>query len=193
MARAVSELKRLVDGDAAAQGYAPYGFIYFIEADGAKRIKIGWTDNNPRARLTHLQVASPFPLKPLGVIVGPFCVETQMHDRFASLRRCGEWFHAAPVLRKFIATSTRDWPRPDQRIIRPGYYQIDYSEAAAIWVQVDIRCDRCRAVVAIRERAFACESSQGDKIRVCRSCATDTANNVRRGSVHLSSVNYDCP
>lgn len=192
MVRSVSKEKRLENEDNADHGYAPYGFIYFIEADGAKRIKIGWTENNPRKRLIHLQVASPFPLKPLGVIVGPFCIETQMHDRFAKFHRCGEWFHAAPVLRKFIATSTRDWPRPDQRIIRPGHYQVDYSAEAAIWVQMDIQCDRCRAVMTYRERAFACESSQGDKVRVCRACAHDPASDRRQDWVHFSSVNYDC-
>lgn len=81
------------------------GLIYFIEAVGGERIKIGFTaKNDPSARAKELQIASPFELKVIASFPGTLDTERRMHKQFAHLRvrPRGEWFRAGEDLRDFI-------------------------------------------------------------------------------------------
>jgi len=82
-------------------GYV-YGYVYFVEAVGAKRIKIGWT-TDPRNRLDTLATASPFPLEQIKVTYGDRDTERWWHQKFEDLRVHREWFRATPRLRDAIA------------------------------------------------------------------------------------------
>lgn len=66
--------------------------IYFIEAVGANRVKIGFTEGEPEARLKALQTGCPHPLRLLVAFPGAQSVEKQLHEQFANLRTQGEWF-----------------------------------------------------------------------------------------------------
>lgn len=82
-------------------GIWDHSWVYFIEAVGLERIKIGKA-NNPEARLAGLQTGSPVPLRLLGKIPGGHALEKKLHGEFASLWMDGEWFHATKELRNYI-------------------------------------------------------------------------------------------
>jgi len=96
----------MTDEDAPVTAFVgPRGLIYFAEAIGADRIKIGFTSrNSARARVSSLQTGCPFPIRLLGHIVGTMATETHLHDKFGSFRVMpnAEWFHATAPLRDFI-------------------------------------------------------------------------------------------
>jgi hypothetical protein len=80
------------------------GYVYFIEAVGAGRIKIGFT-SDPLRRFSELVTGSPFPLERIKVIYGDRSTETWWHQKFEDARVHNEWFRATPHLRKAIANT----------------------------------------------------------------------------------------
>src|SRR5262245_55349967 len=84
------------------------GYVYFIEAAGSRRIKIGWSAT-PWKRIAELSTACPFPLELLKVTYGARQTERWWHHKYDDLRVHLEWFKAAPRLRKAIAL-TADAP-----------------------------------------------------------------------------------
>jgi hypothetical protein len=76
------------------------GWIYFLQPIGrpTAEIKIGFSERSIVARLRNLQTASPEPLAFLAAIPGTRQTERELHQRFAAVRVCGEYFEAAPVL-----------------------------------------------------------------------------------------------
>lgn len=73
--------------------------VYFLA--GAGLIKIGVT-TNPTSRVRAIRNSSPVPLELLGLHKADMLFEMFMHQRFAHLRRHGEWFEDAPELREVI-------------------------------------------------------------------------------------------
>lgn len=168
----------------------PQGFVYFIEAIGGKQIKIGWTDRHPVKRLANLQTGSCLPLKGLGVLIGPFALEGEMHSRFHLLRKSGEWFRVHPRLRKFVAKEARPWPTEGQLIIRPGLYSVDTYHGRAKWASRDFECERCRAMIRVGDRWFEGESKQGDTAYVCEGCVVIPGTTGMRGAVRITNLTY---
>jgi hypothetical protein len=84
-------------------------YVYFVEAVGSDRIKIGKT-RAVDARLQQLQVTSPFKLRILKVIRGGVDEDLRWHDRFKHLRVHGEWFHLDPEL---TSAKQQAEPAPD--------------------------------------------------------------------------------
>jgi hypothetical protein len=70
----------------------PHGFVYLI--GHADAVKIGWSRNHPvtGGRLSGLQVGTHESLELLGLLVGPYSLESQLHDRFSTHNIRGEWF-----------------------------------------------------------------------------------------------------
>jgi excisionase family DNA binding protein len=68
--------------------------VYFAERDGL--IKIG-TTIALRSRLNALGA------RPLAAVEGSYAEERKLHQRFASDRIAGEWFHPSAALMGFIA------------------------------------------------------------------------------------------
>jgi hypothetical protein len=87
------------------------GCVYFIaETKGRpRRIKIGWTSRDPRARLSQLQVSHPDRLELLGCLPGPRQREAELHAQFASAAVGGEWFYPVPGLLDEVDWLL-DWP-----------------------------------------------------------------------------------
>lgn len=78
------------------------GWVYFIEAVGSERIKIGWSVKHPEDRARDMRTGSPFPLRALLGIRGTMKVERWLHRYWKEYRLHGEWFAADPI-RAFIA------------------------------------------------------------------------------------------
>lgn len=76
------------------------GFVYFIEALGARRLKIGWSQA-PHRRCGQLQTHSPHRLRLLAAIEGTRDHEHWLHTFCAEARDRGEWFHVRVGLRDF--------------------------------------------------------------------------------------------
>jgi hypothetical protein len=80
---------------------SPCPKVYFIEAIGLQRVKIGMTDNI-KYRFDSLQSASPVPLKIMAVISGDRTLETYLHKRFKAHRLHGEWFILTDEMKEII-------------------------------------------------------------------------------------------
>ena len=81
------------------------GKIYFIQAEGSKRIKIGYTEWKPESRLLALQPGCPERLQLLGYMAGSVKIERDLQQRFSVDSVGGEWFNNSPELVNFITES----------------------------------------------------------------------------------------
>lgn len=77
--------------------------IYFIQADGTDRVKIGFTAGDPAKRLADLQTGCPHRLVILATASGSEQDEGRWHKDFATDRVQGEWFRLSPRLVAHIA------------------------------------------------------------------------------------------
>lgn len=78
------------------------GYIYFVQGEVTKNVKIGFTRNHPEQRIKTLQIGSPDRLQLLGWCYGRRTAEGTLHNRFAPRRLFGEWFACSPELLTFI-------------------------------------------------------------------------------------------
>lgn len=77
--------------------------VYFVRA-ATGDVKIG-VAGDIKKRLASLQATSPIPLALMGVIFGVGKrAEAELHERFAHLRRHGEWFEPTDDLLEYIRT-----------------------------------------------------------------------------------------
>lgn len=74
--------------------------VYFIEAVGLGRVKIGFTTNIFR-RFWQLQTCCPAPLEVLGIIDGGRDIEARYHRSYGNARIIGEWYRLFPRMRRF--------------------------------------------------------------------------------------------
>jgi hypothetical protein len=77
--------------------------VYFVQTAGGGLIKIGFT-TNLEARVRDLQTSSPVALCVLATLSGGESLEAELHERFASYRKHGEWFEPAPELLSFVSS-----------------------------------------------------------------------------------------
>lgn len=77
--------------------------VYFVQAETSRRIKIGFTELQPQARLSTLQIGSPEKLRLLGTFPGSMADERATHKLFISDQIAGEWFSETKALLEFIA------------------------------------------------------------------------------------------
>lgn len=79
------------------------GLVYFAEAVGAERVKIGWTRaRNIEKRLAELQTGCPFPLVVRATLRGLLLQEWQEHQTLQEDWIHGEWFHLSGRVRRRI-------------------------------------------------------------------------------------------
>jgi len=78
------------------------GFVYFIREEGTDRIKIGFTEKNPKERVKKLQTGNSNKLILLGSIDGTNQDENNLHREFSEERGNGEWFEPSPRLESRI-------------------------------------------------------------------------------------------
>lgn len=90
--------------------------IYFLDCPALNRIKIG-TAVAPEQRIETIRLMCPAPVELIGMVDGGFAEERDLHDKYAPLRRHGEWFDGAPELRRdlWFLSIEREWNRaPDE-------------------------------------------------------------------------------
>lgn len=75
--------------------------VYFIRQGDDGYIKIGYSEHIKK-RLRGLQGASPVKLQLLATMNGTTKDEQDLHKRFKSYRKMGEWFEPVPELLDFI-------------------------------------------------------------------------------------------
>jgi len=76
--------------------------IYFIKSESG-HVKIGYTDNGVKTRLSQLQTANPFKLSLLKTIDGDFATERLLHRKFKKyLFNNREWFTLNNEIMNFI-------------------------------------------------------------------------------------------
>jgi hypothetical protein len=89
------------------------GFVYFIAAETVGAVKIGFSRHHPRARLKHLQIGCPVPLKLLGFVDGDVEQEAHLHGMFVDLAIHGEWFRLEePLVDMISGLRRRGVPKP---------------------------------------------------------------------------------
>lgn len=66
--------------------------IYFIEAVGLDRMKIGTTRRDVAKRVKGIETMCPCPIRLLRVMGGDHSEERALHTRFTAHRSHGEWF-----------------------------------------------------------------------------------------------------
>lgn len=95
-------LRRVVD--AFPKLHEKTGAVYFIEAIGTDRVKIGFTTEGVDARRRKLQTASPFELREITSLDGSLGIERLLHrDHVADrILPTAEWFHLRGGLASFI-------------------------------------------------------------------------------------------
>lgn len=96
-----SELYEEPPWRANAGGYPDSECVYFIEAVGSGRVKIGWT-KSLLLRLDALTPGCPYPLKVLATIAGSRKEEIKYHHRFVKYHLINEWFRYEGELKAFV-------------------------------------------------------------------------------------------
>jgi hypothetical protein len=76
-------------------------FVYFIQRGSDGPVKIG-KSQNPESRRLLLQQSSPEPLQIIGVCLGGYPAESQLHRWFAADRLEGEWFERSDALNALL-------------------------------------------------------------------------------------------
>jgi hypothetical protein len=95
--RARRKAARLLQRERAVEN----GGVYFIEAVGLKKVKIGYAID-VKKRLAGLTTGCPVPLRLVAFVKGPRDLEFDMHVRFWPTHSHGEWFGLGKRLADFI-------------------------------------------------------------------------------------------
>ena len=122
--------------------------VYFIQGEITKLVKIGVVgEGSLELRLRALKCGSPDLLQVVGVVgigsVESRSLERELHDRFAGIRKHGEWFEPTQELLEMIGRlcdpSTRGMARREIR-----------------WRETELRANRknSSALRMMRERRF---------------------------------------
>lgn len=86
--------------------HAKEGSVYFAEAVGCDRIKIGFTGGPVADRIAKLQTSCPFVIETYGSVRGSAALEAGLHLAFGGVRVMpnAEWFHMKEDLMTTIDT-----------------------------------------------------------------------------------------
>jgi hypothetical protein len=110
--------------------------IYFIQAGRKGCIKIGYTDRGLQQRLNDLQTGNPQRLYLLLVLEGSERDEQQLHQRFAGLRRRGEWFWPGRKLLAYVESfSATTIPVGQTTLPKPRCRVPQGSRRITVWIQ----------------------------------------------------------
>jgi Meiotically up-regulated gene 113 len=83
------------------QTYTGASVVYFLQAEGTGRIRIG-ISRRPLERIKEIRAGSSETLRLVAMIRGGKDKEAFLHDLFADARIHGEWFEATPDLVSYI-------------------------------------------------------------------------------------------
>ncbi len=86
-------------GKGRGRGFQARHYVYVVQVD--RYIKIG-VAVDVAARLRLITAWVPFPVELLAVFPGGRLVEHGLHQRFATARHRGEWYHRTPEIDAFL-------------------------------------------------------------------------------------------
>lgn len=98
-------------------------YVYFIADESNGAVKIGTCTGDPFRRLRTLQTGHPAALELLFYLKGGRDLERELHQRFAGLRRRGEWFTRGPEIDQYAVQMAQEgkFIAPARRFVRgPG-------------------------------------------------------------------------
>jgi hypothetical protein len=103
------------------QGTIPY--IYFLECEEAKFIKIGCSGANVKSRMDTYQQTCPLTLTCIGIYEAPNSKEEgRVHRMFKKHAHRNEWFQDCPEIRAYIDTMCPDF---DFQRVHDAIYRTD--------------------------------------------------------------------
>lgn len=88
---------------------ATTGGVYFVEAVGLKKVKIGYAID-VKKRLAALATNCPTPLRLMAFVQGPRELEFTLHIRFWKCHSHLEWFHLRKPILDFIGQGPAQYP-----------------------------------------------------------------------------------
>jgi hypothetical protein len=92
---------RWLFSDITRQDFVYYGgMVYFAEC--AKKIKIGYTQDDPEKRVKALQTSNPLPIRLVGVARGTIADERALHELLRAANVSGEWFKPLLAVKKAV-------------------------------------------------------------------------------------------
>lgn len=112
----ITAANRVERGLPPAPKPAPPQFIYFVEAEGCGRLKIGFS-KTPERRIADLRTMGGAPINVLAVVYGCQKTERRLHECFKAERQHGEWFAISERLQRFVKSCQalgrlpERWPR----------------------------------------------------------------------------------
>lgn len=119
--------------------------IYAILRPDTAEVKLG-ISRDMRSRLICLQASHAVPLTVLGTWPGNQVRERRVHNKWAHLRLCGEWFRYTPELAAWIAEQA-----DDTRVGKCG--SPDCRSDCAKRDDVGVDCEHIAALVAAADGA----------------------------------------
>ena len=87
------------------------GYVYFIEAVGMNRVRVGWTAN-PKRRPNELVRFSPSPLNLMALLPGGRSDELHLQLVLTEWRLHDDWFTLNSATREYIQMLQRRWRTP---------------------------------------------------------------------------------
>jgi hypothetical protein len=146
---------------------AAKGLVYFIEAVGTGRVKIGFT-TDLTTRLHKLQTASAVPLCVVRTVDGTKQLEAALHRKWTHHRLGGEWFDLSA-----LATEIQSLPA-SPIVERPRCVDCGRAVSRAL----NKRCMSC----SIRHRRVVTDVKAERKPTLCNGCgATALGKNNKTG------------
>ncbi len=125
--------------DAITSQPACWGYVYFVEAEGLKRIKIGRSWRSPeRRRAGGMQTGCPARLVIVRSIYGHGGNEKELHSAFSQEHISGEWFHFSKRIQRFVAITRWLDTRLIERTCGP-YYIVPSDESAYTNSELPVR------------------------------------------------------
>lgn len=140
--------------------------IYFLKAQN--RIKIGYA-NNPSKRIPSIQTSSPFELEVLLIIDGNYDKERELHQRFQTYRKSGEWFEFSEPIKNFILLNSRE-----DRKYEFGFVSEDFAGNEQI--------------LALRKRHKLSMKSLGLKLNITKQGISRIQQSEKAGTITINSL-----
>lgn len=127
--------------------------IYFAQAEGTDRVKIGFTSGDPAKRVSELQTGCPYKLRLLASVDGSEQDEGNWHKQFAADREQGEWFRMSWQLCLAIARAEAGAVSPVKPLVG---CEVLFNADEQRLIALQFPCPACRGT-----GEFVNESSSG--------------------------------
>lgn len=122
--------------------------IYFAQDTVSLNIKIGYTSSaDAGQRLKALQTGNSNRIELITTMPGDQAIEGALHQMFAKLNVCGEWFRPGPHLVKFLSDTARASANRDTTRVKSA---LDFSRSLSFYLagKIDWGCNWRNSIVS---------------------------------------------